>query len=106
MTRKEIQKQENMLVEEAWKKARQSYISYNELIGEKYRLNNCKAWICSYDGYMFLISYDTLVVFIDCSGNLYDVLRLVYGYTSTITKHISKFRNTFRHVSEHTWREV
>ena len=53
MTRKEIQKQENMLVEEAWKKARQSYISYNELIGEKYRLNNCKAWICSYDGYMF-----------------------------------------------------
>lgn len=51
---------------------------------------------------IYLISYDTLVAFIDFSGNLYDVLRLVYGYTSTSAKHINKFRKKFRHVSEHT----
>lgn len=43
---------------------------------------------------------------IDYNGNLYDVLRLVYGYTATSAKHISKFRNQFSHVSEHTWREA
>lgn len=32
---------------------------------------------------------------------MYDILRLVYEYTATIAKHISKFRNKFRHISEH-----
>lgn len=106
MTKREIQKRENRLVEQARENAKQIYNRYNGLIGAKQRLNSCNAWIGSCDGYVFLISYNTLVAFIDYKGNLYDVLRLVYGYTATSAKHIAKFRNQFSHVSEYTWREV
>lgn len=42
--------------------------------------------------YHALRSYQTIVAFIDpTTDTLYDVLRLVYGYTSTSAQHISKF---------------
>jgi hypothetical protein len=42
--------------------------------------------------YHVLRSYDTIVAFVDPRTNtLYDVLRLVYGYTATSAQHISKF---------------
>lgn len=69
-------------------------------------MNYCQAMTYQTKGYSFLISYNTIVAFIDYSGNMFDVLRLVYGYTATSTTHINKFRNKFRHVSEHTWRYV
>lgn len=47
-----------------------------------------------------------MIAYIDPDGVLVDVLRLVYGYTATSAKHIAKFRNMFKHVSEKTWREV
>lgn len=106
MTKREIQKYENMLVEQAWEIAKQVYLRYVGLLEEKHRLDYCKAWIGSCEGYVFLVSYNTMVAFIDYNGNLYDVLRLVHGYTTTPAKHIAKFRNQFSHVSEHTWREV
>lgn len=106
MTRKEIQKQENMLVEKAWKLAKQVCFSQSIEVDESERLNRCQAFWYKAGGYVFLVSYNTFVAFIDNKGNMYDILRLVYGYTATSAKHIAKFRNKFRHVSEHTWRGV
>lgn len=87
-------------------KAKKVWTNSSKDIDEYERLDYCQAWTYQTRGYSFLISYNTIVAFVDDSGNLYDVLRLVYGYTSTSAKHISKFRNKFRHVSEHTWRQV
>ena len=42
--------------------------------------------------YNVLRSYNTIVAFIDpTTDTLYDVLRKVYGYTSTSAQHIAKF---------------
>lgn len=106
MTRKEMQKLENQLVEQAWEKAKKVWANASKELDDVERLDYCKAWTYQTRGYSFLISYDTLVAFIDDKDNMYDVLRLVYVYTSTSAKHIAKFRNKFRHVSEHTWRGV
>ena len=106
MTKKEMQKLENQLVEQAWEKAKKVWANASKDHDELERLDYCQAGTYQTRGYSFLVSYSTLVAFIDDRGNMYDVLRLVYGYTSTSAKHISKFRNKFSHVSEHTWREV
>lgn len=106
MSKKEIQKQENMLVENAWKIAKQVWFSQSIKIDETERLHYCQAWWYKTGGYIFLVSYNTCVAFIDENGNMYDILRLVYVYTATSVKHITKFRNQFSHVSEHTWREM
>lgn len=46
--------------------------------------------------YHGLRSYNTIVAFIDVqTDTLYDVLRLVYGYTSTSAQHISKFEKDY-----------
>lgn len=46
--------------------------------------------------YHVLTSYNTVVAIIDVRTNtLYDVLRLVYGYTSTSAQHISKFAQDY-----------
>ena len=103
MKKREMQKHENMLVENAWEKAQKVWIKGCKKVD---RLNYCQAWVYQTNGYCFLVSYKTIVAFIDDSGNMYDVLRLVYGYTATSTTHICKFRDKFRHVSEHTWRVV
>lgn len=106
MKKREMQRIENQLVEQAWDRAKKVWVNASKELDEVERLDYCKAWTYQTRGYSFLVSYETIVAFIDDSDNMYDVLRLVYGYTTTSAKHISKFRNKFRHVSEHTWREV
>lgn len=106
MTKREIQKQENIIVENALSKAKKVWNNASKRLDEFERLDYCQANTYQTRGYSFLISYNTIVAFIDDSGNMFDVLRLVYGYTATSAKHISKFRNKFHHVPEHTWREV
>ena len=106
MTKKEIQKLENQLVEHAWEKAKKVWDNASKELYELERLDYCQAWTYQTSGYSFLVSYQTIVAFVDYNDNMYDVLRLVYGYTSTSAKHIAKFRNKFRHISEHTWRKV
>lgn len=106
MTKKEIQKLENEMVERAWDKSQKVWANASKELDEVERLDYCQAWTYQTRGYSFLVSCETIVAFIDDRGNMYDVLRLVYEYTSTHAKHIAKFRNKFRHVSEHTWREV
>lgn len=106
MTKKEMQKLENQLVENAWKKAQIVWFKASKRVDEFDRLDYCQAWTYQTRGYSFLVSCETIVAFVDDNDNIYDVSRLVYGYTKTSAKHISKFRKKFRHVSEHTWREV
>lgn len=106
MTKREMQKHENEMVEKAWKLAKLVWFSQSIEVDESGRLNSCQAWWYKTGGYIFMRSYNTCVAFIDDKGNMYDVLRLVYGYTATSAKHIAKFRNMFSHVSEHTWREI
>ena len=106
MTKKEMQKIENEMVEKAWEKAQKVWTNALKELDEFERLDYCQAYTYQTRGIHFLMSYSTIVAFVDDNDNMYDVLRLVYGYTSTSAKHIAKFRNKFRHVSEHTWREV
>lgn len=69
-------------------------IDFNkEPVINKVRLNKCKAYTVETENYYFLISYNTMVAFIDkYTGICYDILRLFYGYTSTSAQHIAKFR--------------
>ena len=69
------------------------------------RLRTCSAEVAMFSDYIVLVSYNTLVAFIK-DGVLYDVLRYVYGYTSTSAKHIAKFANDYGAKERHTWREV
>jgi len=76
------------------------------------RLRTCQASVIIFDDYFLLRSYNTLVAFIDRkTDTLYDVLRYVYGYTSTSAQHIAKFRHDYggeRYgcTRELTWRSV
>lgn len=70
---------------------------FNTLNDKEYfnrqRLDYCSAYTYETENYIVLISYHTLIAFIEKSTHtLYDVLRYVYGYTATSAKHISKFR--------------
>ena len=71
------------------------------------RLRTCSAYVYETDSYYILKSYSTVVAFIrkdDCE--CFDILRKVYGYTSTSAQHIAKFKNDYHAVSTQTWREV
>lgn len=60
------------------------------------RLRSCTADVSETDNFYVLRSYNTLVAFIDKRTDaLYDVLRFVYGYTSTSAQHIAKFRHDY-----------
>lgn len=59
---------------------------------------SCHAQIGWNDKYIALYSFGTMVCFYERStGNFFDVLRYVYGYTATSNQHIWKF---FRDISE------
>ena len=60
------------------------------------RLRTCSAAVLTTEHYHFLKSYNTIIAFIDKNTDTcYDVLRYVYGYTSTSAQHIAKFRHDY-----------
>ena len=60
------------------------------------KLRSCNARVYELPSYYVLESYNTIVAFIDKNTDtLYDVLRMVYGYTSTSAQHISKFEKDY-----------
>lgn len=60
------------------------------------RLRSCTAYVAETENYYILRSYNTLVAVIEKgSDTLADVLRVVYGYTSTSAQHIAKFRHDY-----------
>lgn len=109
---------------------RNDQLKINELVSKKYdeaidelrqwqtknpyiaRLRSCNAWVLETHNYYFLQSYNTIVAFIDKKDDiLYDVLRMVYGYTATSAQHIAKFSHDYSRIYlngtvRYTWREV
>lgn len=60
------------------------------------RLRYCSASVYETPDYIVLRSYSTIVAFINKhNGELFDILRYVYGYTSTSAQHIAKFRSDY-----------
>ena len=71
------------------------------------RLNRCNAYINETPKYYALISFKTLVAFIDKKNRIcYDILRYDYGYTNTSAQHIAKFRKSYGAVDILTYRPV
>lgn len=82
------------------------------------RIDHCKAWIYTehHDGkeeseytVRWLKSYNTLVALAieDENGILmFDILRLVYGYTQTSAKHIARFRHRLEAIGRRTGKPV
>lgn len=81
-------------------------------VGEPKQLNSCQAWVqyiaSKNTGEIVgtrLISYDTVVAF-TINGTFYDILRYVYGYSSTSACHIAKYRRITIYSNEETYRPV
>ena len=92
---KAIKNENNAIVEKEWEKA---YNEYKEECDNSHapRLRSCSAWVYETPNYYFLRSYNTIIAFIDkTTDTCYDVLRLVFGYTSTSAHHIAKFRHDY-----------
>lgn len=69
----------------------------------KGRLRSCTAWVYETENYWILKSYNTIIaVTSKDTGVCYDVLRVVYGYTSTSAQHIAKFTHDY-HTAEYMW---
>lgn len=98
--KKEIQAQINKFCEDAYEKA------HAEFQNAEYfkRLRNCQAWVYESENYIFLVSYNTMIAFIDKKDScLYDVLRYVFGYTATSAQHISKFSHDYYNLFTRRW---
>ena len=85
------------------KKNEDSKIYYSDIESIMYSVFNkgkkrCKLYSCNAEiwecmGILVLVSYGTpIALFTIDDGSFYDCLRVVYGYTATSSKHISKFQ--------------
>ena len=105
--KKEKQIQENLIVEDAYTSFVRDKKACNLEFVQYTRFRTCNAYVSRIGKWFVLRSYNTIVAIIDCqTGVLYDFLRLVYGYTATSAKHISKFAHDYSVLEIHTWREL
>ena len=92
--KKEEQRIINDSILREWEKASQELEGNSEYTIN--RLRSCSAEVLTTEHYHFLKSYNTIIAFIDKNTDTcYDVLRYVYGYTSTSSQHIAKFRHDY-----------
>ena len=105
MSKRELQVKINTEVLSNWAQAKEVWDKVPKEVTVT-RIDYCQCGYIVWGSYIFLVSYSTLVAYIDSNGVLVDILRLVYDYTATSAKHISKFRNMFKHYYEITYREV
>ena len=72
------------------------------------RLRTCSAMVFDCGTHYILRSYHTLVAAIrKDTGDEFDFLRMVYGYTNTSAQHIAKFFNDYGNGGKrYTWRNV
>lgn len=71
------------------------------------RLRTCSAAVLETPSFYILRSYNTVVAVVDkytCST--WDVLRMVYGYTTTSAQHIAKFAADYGNGKHYTWRDI
>ena len=92
MKRKE-QENINMVCESYWSDALKEFereCTWNDCK----RLRTCTAYVYESEHYYFLRSYNTIVaIIVKGTDTCIDMLREVYGYTSTSAQHIAKFRS-------------
>ena len=82
----------NAEIREEWEKVQQE-LDNAKLVG---RLRTCTAWVYESEHFYFLNSYSTIVAYINKElDSCTDILRMVYGYTSTSAQHIAKFRHDY-----------
>lgn len=71
------------------------------------RLRTCNAAVLETPNFYILRSYNTVVAVVDkYTGSTWDVLRMVYGYTSTSVQHIAKFAADYGNGKRYTWRNI
>lgn len=71
------------------------------------RLRSCSAEVLETPSFFILRSYNTVVAVIDkLTGNTWDVLRMVYGYTATSAQHITKFSKDYGNGTRYMWRDI
>lgn len=71
---------------------------------EHTNLRRCSASVYKTNDFIVLKSYNTVVAFINIhTGELFDILRYVYGYTATSAQHISKFAHDYYAITIHTY---
>lgn len=71
------------------------------------RLRTCNAAVLETPNFYILRSYNTVVAIVDkYTGSTWDVLRMVYGYTSTSAQHIAKFAADYGNGKRYTWRDI
>ena len=71
------------------------------------RLRSCQAQAIETQNYYILQSYSTYVACISKgTGECADVLRKVYGYTSSSAKQIAYFRSDYGATKIFTWRAI
>lgn len=85
-------KMKQQIINNAIHLALNEYEDHNSDMRKIGRLRTCQATVYENDRYIVLISYTTTVAFIDKQEHAaYDILRLIYRYTSTSAQHIAKF---------------
>ena len=90
------QKTKQQIINSAIHLALNEFENQNDNMVKMGRLRTCNATVYENERYIVLISYTTPVAFIDKrEQRAYDMLRLVYGYTSTSAQHIAKFFNDY-----------
>ena len=90
------QKMKQQIINEAIHLALNVFENQNGNMVKVGRLRTCNATVYENERYIVLISYTTTVAFIDKQEQkAYDILRLIYGYTSTSAQHIAKFFNDY-----------
>lgn len=93
MTRKQIQEMDNDVVLELYREFRNDV---KDMPFRCTRLRTCQATVYETSKYYILKSYNTVVAFIIKDKDiLVDMLRYVYGYTSTSAQHIAKFNTDY-----------
>lgn len=66
--------------------------NYDLRLAKPKKLRSCKAKVYETENWYILQSYDTPIACIRKYGfEIYDALRIEYGYTSTSAQHIAKF---------------
>lgn len=89
-----MRKAEQLTINEEVKKIMEAALKEDHLKSKQ--LRSCSATVYTTENYYILRSYSTIIAAIDRkTDTLVDFLRLVYGYTATSAKHISKFNHDY-----------
>lgn len=84
-------------------------LEYPCVFNNSVKLRSCNAVVFESTNYYILRSYQTVVACIDkLTGQKFDFLRYVFGYTNTSAQHIRKFFSDYGdfRVNVYTYREV